>query len=533
MLIASFLSRLIRRRQSNASDSLPAPSIQNQENLVRIVKTGTRRELEVVLQRVSPNFSFGSRERYPLHIAAARGDLGIVNLLISRAATVDYCTHDGETPLMFAISRNHPVVALALIRQGANMRLSDAQGRTPLHLAAKGNMYAVTQVLLNNGADVNAQDVDGQTPLMEALCRSDRDIQPYDTSVLRVLTEPRRDGQAAADPTYGLMSSHYTPLHHAAAQGYLEDLEIMMTAPESRGAATRLVLDSKQRTPLWFAAKHGHIDIINLLTRLGADVNHRSRDGTNPTALWAIANSDSPSSLDGVSALLTANANPNVPDPSGQTLLHKSCQCGNVPLLTLLLSHNADPLARDTASLLPIHHAARVGHEECITHLLTHPSAQVLNTPTHSPSQPGSISNPQPNIMMMTTTTMINAPDSTGITPLILASEHGHDFLVRSLITTTHGGGGADHTHRDQSGCDAFYVACARGHLLCAAYLLGVGAELDGRTGKGNTALHVAARVGGVEVVGWYVLLFFYFYCGCTFYFGLVILLHLFFCVGL
>ncbi|KAG7294184.1 hypothetical protein NEMBOFW57_004254 [Staphylotrichum longicolle] len=83
----------------------------------------------------------------------------------------------------------------------------------------------------------------------------------------------------------------------------------------------------------------------------------------------------------------------------------------------------------------------------------------------------------------------------------MLAASQGHDFLLPPLLAA-----GASPTHRDpRSGCDAFYVACARGRLLCAAYLLGCGAAIDGQNAKGNTALHVAARMGQVEVVRWLV----------------------------
>ncbi len=41
--------------------------------------------------------------------------------------------------------------------------------------------------------------------------------------------------------------------------------------------------------------------------------------------------------------------------------------------------------------------------------------------------------------------------------------------------------------------------------VTCAAFLLGSGAEIDGQNRKGNTALHVAARFGRVEMVRWLV----------------------------
>ncbi|GAB1314688.1 hypothetical protein MFIFM68171_04898 [Madurella fahalii] len=475
--ITSALSEFIKRRLSHASDPLPPPSYEAQEKLIKAIKDGNKRELEALLQEVSPNFHFrhGVDELFPLHLAAMGGDSAMVDLLISQNSKVDCCSRTGETPLMLAIKHDHAVVAITLIRRGADILMADGEGQTALHIAARNNMYAVAQVLLRNGADANAYDKAGRTPLMEAVCRGDRDTQPHDTSVLRVLLEPNRQG-IAADPILGTPREHYTPLHHAAAQGYLEDVQIMLTATGSRRAMDRLVLDSLQRTPLWFAAKNGHVDVVKLLIRLGADVNHRSRDANDPTPLWAMAASAlaSSSSLSGVSVLLNAGADPNTRHPGdGHTLLHRACRAGDVTLGALLLQHGADPRLRDVSGMQPIHYAAREGREASVEQLLRCETFRVD----------------------------VDSADSGGVTPLMLAAEHGHDFLVKSLVE--HKPQGADWRHRDRAGCDAFYVACARGHVLCAAYLLGCGADVNMRNEKHNTPLHVAARMGEVETVGW------------------------------
>jgi ankyrin repeat protein len=58
----------------------------------------------------------------------------------------------------------------------------------------------------------------------------------------------------------------------------------------------------------------------------------------------------------------------------------------------------------------------------------------------------------------------------------------------------------ADFTVRDQLGNDAFYYACANGHVLVATYLLGLGPDINEGNTEGNTPLHVAARWGHKEM---------------------------------
>ncbi|KAK4119132.1 ankyrin, partial [Parathielavia appendiculata] len=202
ILVATFLRQFLPRRESN--ESLPVPDFEAQQNIARAVRDGNKAKLETLLQHVSPNchVTVRGRELSPLHLATKRGDLAMVNFLITHGARIDCCGWDEDTPLTLAISHRHAVVALALIRRGANILLADRQERTPLHHAARENLYAVVQVLIHNGADLNAYDTAGRTPLMNAVRRSDREIQPYDTNVLRVLLRPNRQG-TAADPALG------------------------------------------------------------------------------------------------------------------------------------------------------------------------------------------------------------------------------------------------------------------------------------------------------------------------------------------
>ncbi|KAK4176681.1 ankyrin repeat-containing domain protein [Triangularia setosa] len=468
--VASIFHALARHLNDHSSEtSLPPPSYHAQEIFVKAVRKGRWRDVEGLLKQVHPNFRLGPKEGevFPLHIAAMLGDLAMAELLISYGATVDCCAQSNETPLMMAIEHDRSVVALALIRRGADVNRSDSRGQTPLHMAARKNSKAVVQTLLNNGADANSCDAVGNTPLMAAICRDDREIQPSDTSVLRVLLQPN-GYTMAADPTLGTERKHYTPLHHAAAQGWLEDLRIMMTLSCSRRAQECAVLDYMDRTPIWFAAKHNRLDVMEHLINSGADVNQLSKDRENPAALWAASHNAAT-----VEVLLCSGCDSNLVNNEGHTLLHRACWTGNVVLARLLLQHEADPTIRDKNGMQPLHYASREGYDTLVKMLLESSKRYAID---------------------------INCVDNTGNTPLMFAADQGHDFMIKLLLNHTPP---ADFRQRDKLGCDAFYFACARGHILCASYLLGCGANINTRNNKDNTPLHVVAKLGRKDMVGW------------------------------
>ena len=521
----------LRRRISTASGSISTPNYAAQDQLIRAVRDGKRRDAEIVLKQIGidPNFHSNDEEELPpLCIAAKNGDLAMIELLLAQGAFVNCYSKDFKTPLIYALLHNYPVAALALIRRGADILHSDARGSTALHHAVLHNLYAVVQVLLSNGADPNAYDKYGETPLMKAVRRDDRDIQPHDTGVLRSLLE---NPTVAANPTLGTLKYHYNPVHHSARKGYLPDITVIAASTASRRKRACSAPDALGRAPLWFAARYGQLDVLNFLLSLHPeDANLVSRDTDNPTALWAMVSSSSPPSkadpavtdpeviLAGVAALLAAGADPNARKAKGRTLLHRASGTGDAALMSLLLEHGADPRIADDDGKQPLHYAAGAGLEE---------SAELLLQWRDRESNQG---------------VDIDCVDKAGETPLMAAAGSGHDFLVRFLVEygseddgeggeqegeygdghnsedgNGHGFGlksgaddgkggkrrGADWTKRDLRGCDAFYAACSWSHILCATYLLGKGADINGRNLGGNTPIHAAVRTGRVDAVRW------------------------------
>ncbi len=236
-------------------------------------------------------------------------------------------------------------MALTLIHCGADVKLADKQERMPLHIAAGNNFRAV-----------DFADRLGQLPLTKAILRTDRDIQPHDTSELQILLK-----QGPNTVTVATEHKKRTAIHEAAIRGYRLDLELLLAAMASNGPAdTFPIFDYKNRTLWYYAANHGHIDAVKLLLRLDPSaarhINHVPRDLELPTFFWTMADSKAPSALKRVTALLNPGANPNIRKPEdGCTVLHYAVLESNTPLLTtLLLSHpTTDPHLPDSEGYLP------------------------------------------------------------------------------------------------------------------------------------------------------------------------------------
>ncbi|KAK0702109.1 ankyrin repeat-containing domain protein [Lasiosphaeria miniovina] len=106
----------------------------------------------------------------PLYMAAARGDLGAVRLLLRAGADPDVATTSGYTPLHVACRSGHHDLARLLLGAGASVEKKDSMGQSPLVVAAGGLLYAadatrILALLVRHGADLGARDNFGAEPL--------------------------------------------------------------------------------------------------------------------------------------------------------------------------------------------------------------------------------------------------------------------------------------------------------------------------------------------------------------------------------
>ncbi|KAI3458508.1 hypothetical protein Pfo_015171 [Paulownia fortunei] len=97
--------------------------------------------------------------------AARRGELGVLESLLEKGATMNFCDQYGLTALHVAAIKGNKDVVMMLVEFGAGVECLDAEGHTPLHLAVEGGSIETVEVLINRGANMNAKTKKGATPL--------------------------------------------------------------------------------------------------------------------------------------------------------------------------------------------------------------------------------------------------------------------------------------------------------------------------------------------------------------------------------
>lgn len=114
--------------------------------------------------------------RYPLHIAAAHGHIGLIRRLIGAGADINARADNGETALHAAARGGHDAALIFLCKRGADVDATRRDGTTPLAVAAQNRRPTSVRLLLDYGADAEmyaAHDLAVYTPLHRAADNDD------------------------------------------------------------------------------------------------------------------------------------------------------------------------------------------------------------------------------------------------------------------------------------------------------------------------------------------------------------------------
>lgn len=242
-----------------------------------------------------------SREDYSLtalHRAAAAGHADLVRALLDRSAQVDARDYGGGTALHAAAAHGQVEAAAALLDRRADPSAPDGEGVTPLHLAARNDHQAAAALLLGRGADPNARGKFTGTPLHEAAEHGHRGMVEL-LLAHGALANARSGGShkpltpwhAARDAGHAaiadLLADHggqdkaaqAVSIHRAAEFGYLGRIQVLLKQDPTLVASRDYLY---KRTPLHFAAEHGHRRAAELLLAAGADAQARDKNGDTP-----------------------------------------------------------------------------------------------------------------------------------------------------------------------------------------------------------------------------------------------------------
>ncbi|MEW6360074.1 MAG: ankyrin repeat domain-containing protein [Planctomycetota bacterium] len=190
-----------------------------------------------------------------LHLAARKGDLVAVDLLLRLGASVSIEDELGQTALYDASRSGHTEIAEMLLQAGATVDAKDRDGYTPLNHAAWTGQTEVAQLLIAKGARPTFHDAAalGQTHQLAEFVSSGTDVNTKTPQGL-------------------------TALHLAAGNGYVETVALLL----DRGAATEAVATENRWTPLHWAVYCNHKDIVQLLVERNANVNAKDVTGRTP-----------------------------------------------------------------------------------------------------------------------------------------------------------------------------------------------------------------------------------------------------------
>ncbi|KAM3929137.1 uncharacterized protein RB166_006918 [Leptodactylus fuscus] len=401
----------------------------------------------------------------PLLVAAERGHTGIIKILLQNHARVDVFDEHGKAALHLACENGHDKIADVLLWHKAFVNAKTKLGLTPLHLCAQNGFNHLVKLLVETHlANIDIMSLTKRTPLHLAALNGQLDVC---NSLLTMKAD-----------VYAADIQGQTPLHLAAENDHSEVVKLFLKhRPELVTSA-----NMEGSTCAHIAAAKGSVAVIKELLKSNMSSVTTARNKTNDSTPLHLAASGGHAEV--VKVLLEAGASASDEDAEGMSAVHLAAKNGHINVLDVVKGSVSFHITSTKTGFTALHVAAHFGQVDFVREILTKVPATILSEPPK------------------TTADMVLVKEhggESGYTPLHLASQSGHESLVRLLLNYT--GVQADVATRRQ-GSTPIHLAAQNGHTAVVGLLLSKStSQLHVKDNRGRTCLHLAAANGHIEMM--------------------------------
>ncbi|XP_067668165.1 putative ankyrin repeat protein RF_0381 [Haliotis asinina] len=296
----------------------------------------------------------------------------------------------------------------------------------------------------NTDAEVSHQDSDLHDDCKKRNLEKVRDIL---NQSLNDIDKPGKDGM--------------TPVMWAARRGHKEILDLLV----KKGADLQLV-DVVRDNILHWACRGGNISMVKHIMSVSAvDINTKGRDGRTPLMYAALNGQNKIFQL-----LVSKGGLPSQVENDGNSILQLACWGGNVEIDDYILSHKVDINGRGQSGRTPLTAAAYRGHLK-ILDLLVNKGADPTcfddagDNVLHSGCLGGHMDIVKRVLELDTVD--INSRGHSGRTPLMMAASNGDKEIFYLLFNKN-----ADATLVDDDGNTILHLASEGGNVNIVKYVL-------------------------------------------------------------
>ncbi|KAL7935471.1 ankyrin repeat-containing domain protein [Trichoderma chlorosporum] len=337
------------------------------------------------------DLSDGNQEGHTvLHSAAICGSIGVISLIINMVQdkpelVLNFRDRLSQTPLVLSTRVGNFKSSRLLAESGTDISIEDSTGKTAMHHAVLHCPQLLKFLAKNHKGLLFLPDNEGRTILHLA-------AQYGSVESVRTIVDAFALEQEDLSEILNKSDvSNFTPLHYAAKNGHEEIIQILMEKSQKATLLNNLVSVEK------LAAEHGHLRTLRILDRGQLQLEDQLLMAAVEAGQLLV-----------VQYLLQAGITPDQ-EIGGQIPICVAAAHGWDAILRILLRHGANINSQDANRQTPLHHASQNGIFDVVKTLLDSGLKERAN---------------------------VDDMDSSRHTPLHLAAKSGHERVINLLLAS-------------------------------------------------------------------------------------------------